>query len=385
MLRVVGCGTAALGLFGLHLRYSHPRFFPPAGPNAVGAVQCRIGEAAAQVFYPAEESAAQKDPTRRYLREGVVDGLTEWLQKFPREIFFLLEAAEHPCGEAGAPPKRPSRDDDQRKLPLIIFSHGLGGTMEFYSQFCLDLASFGFVVVALEHEDGTASFAMDANGRVIHYKRTPTNVNYNREEVVNYRRPQVEQRAREVEAAIQFIQERSDRSMDEVYDIADTSGVHLVGHSFGACSTVRVSQLDRLRSTIRGVLLLDLWAYPISEAQVREGIPAPSLSILSEQFQKGQEKQITEELMRNSGGEHGFIVGTRHQTFSDAAGWAPEFLGVSGRLSVLEARQEILSWSLEHLLPVESRHLLPVHLRSKHAIREQSEGNRVVIFKARRE
>jgi hypothetical protein len=93
----------------------------------------------------------------------------------------------------------------------------------------------------------------------------------------------------EVEAAIRFIQDRSVRSfqehetrdqkvapaanpctatLDSIFDITDTSGVYLAGHSFGACSTVHVSQQEHLKAKIHGVLLLDLWPFPLSQEQV---------------------------------------------------------------------------------------------------------------------
>ncbi|KXZ55905.1 hypothetical protein GPECTOR_2g1456 [Gonium pectorale] len=44
-------------------------------------------------------------------------------------------------------------------MPVVIFSHGLAGTRNAYSSICIDLASRGYVVMALEHSDGSASVA----------------------------------------------------------------------------------------------------------------------------------------------------------------------------------------------------------------------------------
>jgi platelet-activating factor acetylhydrolase len=42
-----------------------------------------------------------------------------------------------------------------KPFPLVVFSHGLSGTRNTYSQMCQRLVSEGYVVLAVEHADGS--------------------------------------------------------------------------------------------------------------------------------------------------------------------------------------------------------------------------------------
>jgi platelet-activating factor acetylhydrolase len=52
----------------------------------------------------------------------------------------------------------PIAQDLPQKLPVCIFSHGLAGMRTTYSNLCGNLASRGFIVVAVEHGDGSSCF-----------------------------------------------------------------------------------------------------------------------------------------------------------------------------------------------------------------------------------
>ncbi|CAI7880849.1 unnamed protein product [Closterium sp. NIES-54] len=63
-----------------------------------------------------------------------------------------------------ADPTTSGGENPEGRLPVVLFSHGLWSMRSTYTQFCFDLASHGYVVVAPEYTDGSACMAAETDG-----------------------------------------------------------------------------------------------------------------------------------------------------------------------------------------------------------------------------
>ena len=232
----------------------------------------------------------------------------------------------------------PPPADIKGRWPVMVFSHGLGGTKTAYSHLIGSLASHGLVVVAPEHRDGSApiSFVHSTDGhpaKAVDYRALPHKPSPELEE---NRNKQLEIRLRELDLIHEALlkldsnpaqlhnigrDSKSLRMFASALDVHIPGKISWSGHSFGAASVVQFIKsvyyhesrpsngYKPLYSPARGsslisqvtpstpITLLDLWTLPLLSSPTSylwsKPLPAhdsrdgsPPLAILSEAFFK---------------------------------------------------------------------------------------------------
>ncbi|EGO27802.1 hypothetical protein SERLADRAFT_447019 [Serpula lacrymans var. lacrymans S7.9] len=193
--------------------------------------------------------------------------------------------------EDAEPPK-----PNQNSWPLVIFSHGLGGSRTTYSQLCMRLASSGRVVLAMEHRDGS--------GHVCVPSRSPAKLYIKESDIIwspdtkdeertmlSFRGDQLTFRQHEIYLAYAAFSklvkygyegpgnglQLTDASKidwdswtqkDDVVPIQCDDNIALAGHSFGGATVFSILSTDPPSSEstpipVNKALILDPWIEPI--------------------------------------------------------------------------------------------------------------------------
>ncbi|TPX31030.1 1-alkyl-2-acetylglycerophosphocholine esterase [Synchytrium microbalum] len=221
---------------------------------------------------------------------------------------------------------------DSVKLPVVIFSHGLAGNRSMYSSLCGDLASRGFVVVALEHKDGSACAYVGSDEKPILYQRPVGND----DELLAFRRKQVEERSQDVKYVLEMLHNLNagtpvENKMTRKISTFEQKGFQnklsldnmvMMGHSFGAATAITVLQQT---NNFKCGVLLDSWCYAIEPTP---SITVPMLSVNSETFHWPENLQSLQHVLSGGNPNNTFVTlrGTGHQDASDMPSLVPHVL-----------------------------------------------------------
>lgn len=239
--------------------------------------------------------------------------------------------------------EKPKGASEEPVFPMILFSHGLGGTRTMYSSVCGEFASYGFVVCAVEHRDGSgprtyinhsksgegSAEDLERRGHIDHHKEehdrgfdiidyifplnNPSDTSPHNEKGVDseLRKAQIDLRMAELEEAYHIMCELNsgngyriaDRNLRKKgYKGSSTQGldgvdwarwkgamhtdfVTICGHSFGAATAVEMLRHTERFNYINQGIIYDIWGggtRPKAEAEHK--IDAPIIAINSEAF-----------------------------------------------------------------------------------------------------
>ena len=245
-------------------------------------IETNVESILVRLFYPTNSNAVTKkiksptwlpQPSMEYAK-GYANFLKQPILPASLAISLAVYNTTIPALE-NVPPINPPNSH----FPVMIFSHGLGGSRNTYSQWCGSIASYGVFVAAIEHRDGSAPTSIVHIGTpkqsAVPYRRI---TEYN-DETKDYRTSQLAQRTFEVFKLIAILRDLNHGKLVDINDdkksvldhfkgILNTKKGQLImaGHSFGAATTVAVCKDKEnveadypLKDEFKAALMLDIW------------------------------------------------------------------------------------------------------------------------------
>ena len=299
---------------------------PPSGPFAVGtAIETWSDRSrpetftdnpddyrriAVQFWYPiaadavGEASPYIDQPDLKMRAFAANMGLPRWL------VGHIKDLNTNSTLNAALNPATPS-------LPVVIFSHGLGGMKTQNSILAEDLASQGYLVVAADHAYD-AFMTVFADGTIADYRSGSDGIN-TEAEFWAARGPQLAARTGDVMFMLNQIHQRQFDSQpaNPVWQRADLSRVGVFGHSFGGATSIMASDQD---PRILAAVALDGWMVPVPPEVIKRGTNKPFLYLGQQQWDDELNYKKLDRFLANSNGivHSERLPNTKHMDFADA-------------------------------------------------------------------
>lgn len=212
---------------------------------------------------------------------------------------------------------------DADNLPLIVFSHGLGGMKTQNSIQAEELASRGYVVIAADHAYDAFLTLFD-DGTTADYRSSGRGIT-TEEEFWAARGPQLATRTADVVfmldviAAAQNSAEivRQTARPNPLWQRVDLSRIGVFGHSFGGATSIMALDSD---PRIRAAVVLDGWMVPVPEAVIDRGAAKPVLYLGQESWGEPLNYEKLSRFEDNSAVpvQTEILTGTKHMDFADS-------------------------------------------------------------------
>jgi pimeloyl-ACP methyl ester carboxylesterase len=273
-----------------------------------------------QIFYPANEKL--RNPVPWFL-----DG-PETVKTFANSynmpsLFFahLTEVKSHSYLDAEISEGGP--------FPVIILSHGWGSSRILHLNQSENLASHGYIVVAIDHTYAAAMTRLSSGEIIGHKESILPEIDF-----LDEAKEMIEVFSGDIEAArnhLDFLQENHPNLKGQM----DLSQIGLLGHSTGAGGDVYYA----MNHDVQAIVGLDPWVEPLLEI---EDLNIPSLYMRSEEWMEGPNNENLKKLTF----EVYTIKDSTHQDFTMAGILSPiqRWLGWSGKDSLKLQEKMVLDF-----------------------------------------
>ena len=205
-----------------------------------------------------------------------------------------------------------------KKFPLILFSHGLGGTKTQNSINIEELVSNGYIVIAPDHTFD-ASLTIFEDGKISEFK-SGLPVSKLKDEKISEqlfwetRLPQIITRAGDIKFIIDKLQTMKE---NKIYDNINFNKIGVFGHSFGGATSVLSSWND---TRISACMNLDGWFEPIVDDIIKNGLRIPFCYIGQESWGENSFNYKKLNTFFKNCQDDAYIIkvkGTKHFDYSD--------------------------------------------------------------------
>ena len=282
-----------------------------------------------QVWYPADPQAGDKHAPWMNRADVLAPALARYL-KFP--AFFLDHLTlvktpaylDSPLANAG------------QKFPVIIFSHGWEGFAAQNTGQAIELASHGYVVVALQHTYG-AVVTVFPDGTVAPNNPNALPSGVSDDEYLIAARKLVAQWAGDISFALDDMAQQNADPASKFYAALNLELIGVYGHSTGGGAAIQFCSTDM---RCKAVLGMDPFMTPVSQQVLDGGVSQPSFFMFSEAWHSLTDSKNNQlfnlfysHLTQNRGVV--FVTGSKHYDFSDMPMLSPiaPQLGLKGPIN----------------------------------------------------
>ena len=165
-------------------------------------------------------------------------------------------------------------------FPVVLFSHSFTGVKEQNSALLQEIASWGHIVVAVDHPHD-AALVLYPDGSTADFRGYDMPKESEPRNWWRFRHEHARWRALDLAHALEKTVELSFDERSPLRGKIDLSRVACVGHSFGGAAAVMLAQMD---PRITGVVALDPWMWPLGRETAMAGCPCPLLILEAPEF-----------------------------------------------------------------------------------------------------